>query len=501
MGMNKLYIFTPDKLGTISPGIYGHFSEHLGGVIYDGIWVGEGSDVPNIRGFRAELVEKLKAINPPMLRWPGGCFAEIYDWRDGIGPREKRPVRINWWHNHDHRYEPNEVGTDEFIFFCRLIGAEPYIAANITSMTPLDIRDWIDYCNTPNGITTYAKLREENGNPEPFNVKYWGVGNETWGGGGNMTPEVYAHEYRKYATIMSNTDPTIKLIGSGANSIDYSWTKRFMEIFASSDKIMSYFSLHYYCGSSGHPTEFTVDEWYQLLSQAAGIEYCLRRHWNYICGFGMERHAKLAIDEWGAWHPEGSGPSKGYNLFEQQNTMRDAMIAALTLNIFNNNCDKVEIAAIAQLVNNLHTLFLASGHNLITTPTYHIFDMYKGHQGGEAIRTAVDKNEDITFKNPNNGRESHIPKLSFSASIKDSKLTLTIANLSHDTSEVLSLEPIGIKLADSAQIGILTHTDYHAHNTFEDPENVKAEYKTADISDGVVTVPAASIVAITVDIV
>ena len=499
--MNNLYIFSPEKIGTISPNIYGHFAEHLGGVIYDGMWVGESSNVPNIKGFRAELVEKLKAINPPILRWPGGCFAETYDWRDGIGPRDKRPVRLNWWTTHGDRREPNEVGTDEFVYFCRLIGAEPYIAANVTTLKPLDIRDWIDYCNSPRGTTTYAKLREQNGNPEPFGVKYWGVGNETWGGGGNMTAEVYAHEYRRYAMIMSNTDPSIKLIGSGANANDFSWTKRFMEVFSTSDKIMSYFSLHYYCWGSGNPVAFNTNEWYQQLVQAAGIENCLRRHWNYICGFGMEKYAKLCIDEWGAWHPEGSGPSKGYNLFEQQSSMRDAMVAALTLNIFNNNCDKVAIAAVAQLVNCLHSLFLASGPNLITTPTYHVFDMYKGHQGGEAVKTVVDNNEDITFTSPVNGRESHINKLSYSASIKDGKLTLTVANLSHDTSEVLQLVPIGIKLAGTAQIGILTHSDYHAHNTFEDPENVKAEYKSIDISDGVLTIPAASIIALTADII
>ncbi len=498
--MNKLYIFYPEKLGTISSEIYGHFSEHIGGVIYDGIWVGENSDIPNIRGFRAELVEKLKKIKPAILRWPGGCFAETYDWRDGIGPRDKRPVRINWWHQNDHRYEPNEVGTDEFVYFCRLIGAEPYFAANITSTTPLDIRDWIDYCNTPNGLTTYAKLREANGNPEPFNIKYWGVGNETWGGGGNMTPEMYAHEYRKYAVVMNNSAPDLQLIGSGANHSDYNWTKNFMEVFANSDRAMKYFSLHYYCGSSGNPTEFNTNEWYQLLSQANSIDYSLNRHWSYIRGFGMENHARLAIDEWGTWHPGGSGPSKGYNLFEQQNTMRDAMVAALTLNIFNNNCDKVKIATIAQLVNNLQSLFLAGGDNLIATPTYHVFDLYKGHQEGEAVKTAVDNNEEILFSNPRDGRESHISKLSVSASHKNGKMTITIANLSADTSEKLCLAPIGIKLGGNVEIGILTHSDYHAHNTFENAENVKAEYKTVELTDGVITVPAASIVCVTADI-
>ncbi|MDD4773124.1 MAG: alpha-L-arabinofuranosidase C-terminal domain-containing protein [Eubacteriales bacterium] len=498
--MKNLYLYMPEKLGTIAPEIYGYFSEHIGGVIYDGIWVGEHSSIPNIRGFRSALVEKLKQINPSVLRWPGGCFAETYDWRDGIGPRDKRPVRINWWHQNDNRYEPNEVGTDEFVDFCRLIGAQPYFAANITATTPLDIRDWIDYCNTPHGVTSYEKLREANGNPEPFNIKYWGVGNETWGGGGNMTPEVYAHEFRKYAVIMNNSAPGLELIGSGANHSDYNWTKGFMEEFSNSERHMNGFSLHYYCGSSGNPTQFSIDEWYQLLSQAASIEYCLRRHWSYICGFGMERCAKLVIDEWGTWHPDGSGPSKGYNLFEQQNTIRDAAVAALTLNIFNNNCDKIKMATIAQLINNLQSLFLSSGEHFITTPTYHVFDLYKGHQGGSAIKSTIENNEDIAFANPHNGHGNHIQKISVSASHKNNKMTVTIANLSADTSENIRLIPVGAVLDENVEIGMLNHMDYHAHNTFENPENVKAVYKKVILTDSIINVPAASVISITADI-
>ena len=191
--MLNLHIHGDDPIATAAPELYGHFAEHIGGVIYDGIWVGRDSKVPNITGFRKEIVEKLRAIHAPVVRWPGGCFAEIYDWRDGIGPVEERPTRINWWWKNDGRYEPNTVGTHEFCEFCQLIGAEPYFAANITATTPLDIRDWVDYCNSPAGTTTLAKLREKNGSKEPFNVRYWGVGNETWGGGGNMTGEMYAH--------------------------------------------------------------------------------------------------------------------------------------------------------------------------------------------------------------------------------------------------------------------------------------------------------------------
>ena len=222
--MNKVYLTFPKKRGTISPSLYGVLAEHIGGVIYDGIYVGENSNVENIKGFRKFIIEKMKEAGVSIVRWPGGCFAETYDWKDGIGPKENRPIRRNWWAVNDNRLENNEVGTDEFLQFCELCEAEPYVAANMTSTTPLDIRDWVDYCNSPAGSTTMAKLREENGHKEPYNVKYWGVGNETWGGGGNMTAERTAMEFRRYGVIMNNTCPEIKLIGCGANAFDYAWT-------------------------------------------------------------------------------------------------------------------------------------------------------------------------------------------------------------------------------------------------------------------------------------
>jgi alpha-N-arabinofuranosidase len=469
--MKRLYLMAPEKIGIIKPELYGHFSEHIGGVIYDGIWVGKNSTVPNINGFRKELVEKLRKIKPPVLRWPGGCFSETYNWRDGIGPQDKRPIRINWWNALDGRYEPNEVGINEFVEFCGLIGAKPYIAANITSMTPLDIRNWIDYCNSPKGTTTFAKEREANGAPEPFNIRYWGIGNENWGGGGNMTPETYAHEFRKYAVVADNTSRDLCLIGCGANSFDYDWTKRFLEIFRSSEKHMKGLSIHYYCGQSGDPVNFNESEWYQLLTQANEMDTLVNRHWNIIKGFGMESNAALVVDEWGCWHRDGSGPSKGYNLFEQQSTMRDAVVSALTLNIFNNNCEKIMMANAAQLVNNLHTLFLAGGNNCITTPTYHVFDMFKEHQGGVAIKTVID-NEIIKYKNPW-GNDAEIKKLSVSASVKDGYITLTAVNVSACDDETVELSPVGFNFEDDCELTVLFNDDYHAHNTFEDPEAVR----------------------------
>lgn len=490
--MKKLYVLTPDSIGVVSPEIYGHFTEHIGGVFYDGIWVGEDSPIPNIRGLRLELIECFRKIRPSVVRWPGGCFAETYNWRDGIGERSKRPVRINWWQRSDGRYEANHVGTHEFIDFCRLVGAEPYFAANMTSTTPLDIRDWIDYCNSPRGTTSYAVLREKNGSPEPFNVRYWGVGNENWGGGGNMTPETYAHEYRKYAAVMENTAPGLCLVGCGPNGSDYDWTRRFLDVFASSGRMMGAYSMHYYCGSSGHAVTFSENEWYQLLFQANQMEAILSRHWNIIRGFGLEDQASLFVDEWGCWHPAGSGPSKGSNLFEQQSSMRDAVVTALTLNIFNNNCDKVKMANVAQLANNLHTLFFASGDKFCVTPAYHIYDMFKEHQGARAVRILTESGQ-IEFTPPGGGR-NFINRLSVSASVKGSFLTLTAANLSASESETLEPVFVGIDIGGKAETILLSHRDIHACNTFESPDEISPVY--GECGSDHITLPPASVMTL-----
>lgn len=485
--MKKICLIYPKKIGMIAPEIYGHFTEHLGGVIYDGLWVGKDSSVPNIRGFRKEIVEKLKAIHAPVLRWPGGCFAETYDWRDGIG--KERPIRLNWWTGSDGRYESNEVGTHEFMDLCEMTGAKPYFAANLTSVTPLHIRNWMDYCLSPKGSTTLAKEREENGHPEPFDIPYCGVGNENWGGGGNMLPETYANEYRKFAIVMNNIAPKVDLIACGTNGKDYDWAHGLMPILFTSDKnnaskCINGFAIHCYCGGAGDVLNFTEEEWTQLLIQANEIEAVILRNWHIICGHNMEEHCKLVIDEWGCWHPEGSGPSKGDNLFEQQGTMRDAMVAALTLNIFNRNCDKVKMANIAQLVNCLHSLFLVSGEKCIETPTYHVFDLYQGHQGAKAIDTFVTDNEEFASS------------VSVSASCKDGKTLVTIGNLSCNEDVEISLDGMGIELPDTGTARILAHEDMHAHNTFENPDEVVPVTMTFDPRKPF-TVPKAGIAALT----
>lgn len=479
--MKKIYLIYPKKNGRIAPEIYGHFTEHIGGVFYDGIWVGKDSNIPNINGFRKEIIEKLKKINAPVIRWPGGCYAETYDWRDGIG--EDRPIRRNWWDYRDNRYETNEVGTHEFMEFCELVGADAYFAANITTVTPMHIRNWMDYCLSPMGSTTLAKEREKNGHPEPFNIPYWGVGNENWGGGGNMTPDFYANEFRRFSAVMHNVAQDVELYACGSDGMNYDWTDGLMRNTRTCEKHMNGFAMHYYCGMAGDTVSFTKEEWTKLLKQAALMEDIIKRNWNIISGYGMEENAKLVIDEWGCWHQEGSGPSKGYNLFEQQSTMRDAMVTALTLNIFNKHCDKIRMANVAQLVNNLHALFLANEENCITTPTYHVFDMYKEHQGADSIEVAVTDNDEFESS------------LTVSASVKGGKTLVTVGNLSCSEDAEFVIEAVGEAVGKNAELILLYSDDMHAHNTFDAPENVSPVKAEADISKAI-TIPKGAILAI-----
>ena len=484
--------------GTISPMIYGHFAEHIGGVFYDGLWVGEDSKVENIRGFRKALVESFARIHPPVLRWPGGCFAETYDWRDGIGPRDQRPERVNWWYSYDKRTESNQVGTHEFIDFCRMVGAEPYIAANMTSTTPLHIRNWMEYCNFPEGTTTLARERAQNGSPEPFNVKYWGIGNENWGGGGQMSPEMNAREYIRYSTICNSIGKgSMNFIICGANGHDVAWTRRVMREWADRHHHSAPtwgMSIHYYCGTAGAPQTFTEDEWYQQLFQADRMRSIVDDHRAAMDEFDPERKLGMVIDEWGCWHKDGSGPSHGYNLFEQQSSMRDAMVAAMTLNIFNNRCDVVAMANVAQLCNNLHSLYLAGGEHFVETPNYHIFDMFQTHQGGRHIAASVvcDEAEREGFR--------PLEMLSASASEKDGKLTITLANLSLTESQSVKLTAIGGSVAGKAKMTTLHHADVHACNTFEEPRAVvPTTVETVLEENAVIEVPAAGIVAVVIE--
>lgn len=496
--MNNICLVFTESKGMINRNIYGHFSEHIGSVFYDGLWVGEDSEVPNIRGFRKSLVESFKKINPPVLRWPGGCFAESYDWRNGIGDRSKRPVTVNWWYKNDKRTEPNQIGTHEFVDFCRLVGAEPYFAANITSMTPLEIRNWIEYCNFPENLTSLSKLRGENGDIAPLNVKYWGIGNENWGGGGNMTPQMYAREFKKYREICESVNISdCKFIACGPNGHDFNWTKGFFEEYRYNGRHQGSFygfAPHYYCGSAGHPLEFSEDEYYQMLSQANGMEELLRRHRAIMDFYDPDKTLGLVVDEWGCWHQGGTGPSKGYNLFEQQSTIRDALVAGLTLNIFNNNCDIVVMANIAQLCNNLHSLYLAGENNFVETPNYFVFDMYKTHQNAKQIKI-IDDFEILQVK-----ERADIKSVSSSASVNENgDITITLVNLDYSNDKEVALSAFGGDISGNANITVLTADDPRTHNTFNNPKAVQpAAYNISIKSGDMLKLPKSSVVSVVI---
>ncbi len=473
--MKEICLLYPEKLGTIAPELYGHFTEHIGGVIYDGIWVGPDSAVPNIRGFRRELVEKLRAISPAVIRWPGGCFAEAYRWQDGIGA--DRPTRPSWWTTRNAgRTESNAVGTHEFADFCELVGAKPYFAVGVTSTTPMDARDWMDYCLSPRGSTTLACLREKNGHPEPFEIPYWGIGNENWGEGGNMSAESYAMEYRRFATVMENLvrdDPRYDFFAGGPDAKQYHWTRGLLGNLSASTAKLNGMSFHYYyyCKDAKSTISFTPEEWDAAIKRGSLIEELICRHYAIAQGYCMEGKARLVIDEWGCWYPDDeTGPAKGYNLYEQQSTMRDAVYAAMTLNIFNNHCDKIRMANIAQLCNNIQSLFLAGGEHCITTPTYHVFDLFKTHQGGQAIRTLVEDNAEPT------------DRVSVSASEKNGVLTVTLANCSCHREQSVSLSLLGADWQGKANGRLLACEDLHAHNRFDAPDTVSPHADTWDLT-------------------
>ena len=485
--MRKITVVLPETISRIAPEIYGHFSEHIGGVFYGGLWVGKDSKIPNVKGFRKDAVELLRKIKAPVIRWPGGCFAETYDWRDGIG--KNRPTRINWWYYHDQRLETNEVGTHEFMDLCEAVGAKPYFAMNVTSVTPMQARNWMDYCLSPRGSTTLALEREKNGHPESFDIPYWGVGNENWGGGGNMTGDYYANEYRRFATVMHNVSRCFggKLVAGGANGKDYKWTRDLAGNLSQSAAPVDAMSFHYDTGTKFDALDLSDEAWYSMMNKALGIEEAIERHYAVVKGFGMEKKMPLVIDEWGSWYPEGSGPSKGYNLFEEQSTMRDAVITAINLNIFNNHSDKIAMANVAQVCNNLHCLFLSDGKRLITTPTYHVFDMFKEHQGAEAVRTLVEDNDEPERK------------LSVSASVKDGRLFVTIANLSLERDVKTRLELFGCRKSAFVSATRLAQSDPADHNTFEEPEKVKPCGVDLD-TKSTLTFPKASVTSIVIDV-
>ena len=489
----RIDILPDEPLGTISPEIYGHFTEHLGGCIYDGIWVGENSKIPNVGGIRKELIDSLKRIKPPVIRWPGGCFADSYNWRDGVGPRNSRPTRTNFWADTDvlkklkkgpQKYEPNQFGTNEFAHFCKAVGAEPYFAANLRSLDADDFSGWIEYCNSPAGSTTNADLRAKGGDAEPFPVKIWGVGNESWGCGGNFTGDEYAVEFRRFTERVPKFGLNLDFVASGPNVADYAWTRTFLSKLTEKSKgpLRNVFglALHYYCGTTGNGQSTGFDEagWYKLLHNATYMEELVTNHWAIMGETDSQHHVKLVVDEWGAWHKTDPSIDPAY-LWAYYPTLRDALVSGLTLDTFNRHPDKVALASAAQLINNIHTSFIAVGERFTVTPVFHVFEMYQGHQGGTSVRTLISAaplsglpvdTKPMSSDIPVTGKEAAPPLagLSGSCSLKGKQATLTIVNPDLKHAQETEIAIRGARVA-SASATVLSSTDMRAHNTLDQP--------------------------------
>jgi alpha-L-arabinofuranosidase len=517
---SNIEILLDEPLGTISPNIYGHFTEDLSGVIYDGVWVGKDSKVPNIDGIRKELVEQMRRIHAPIVRYPGGCFADSYGWRDGIGPADKRPRRTNFWAGGErpdaqasHKYDPNQFGTDEFARFCKLIGAQPYLAANVRSLPPEQFDRWVEYCNSPAGSTTLAGMRAASGYPEPFDVRYWGIGNESWGCGGNFTPQEYAVEFRRFTTWVPGYGVPLSFIASGPDSGDWSWTRGFLEgmVHKGPSQLRSVYglSLHYYTwnlsrGRTESWTEGKADalnfepvDWYELLRQGEVMQSLIDGHWEIMGEFDKEHHIKLVVDEWGPWYKPGSEITPEDQL-EQMPTLRDAVFSGMTLDIFNRNPEKVAIAACAQLINCLNSLYLAHENQFCVTPVGHIFQMYAAHQGGQSLRT-IFLAPDVHYDR--DGKPATFWGLKGSASLHDKELVLTVVNsdVSQPRETAIRVRGAAIK---SGTATVLTAPDIHAHNTFGQPDAVVPASKEITVQGPGLTwtFPPASVTKLTLSL-
>jgi alpha-N-arabinofuranosidase len=488
--MKNTLVINADQDGpTINRHIYGHFAEHLGRCIYEGFWVGENSEIPNTRGIRNDVVEALRQLKIPNLRWPGGCFADEYHWMDGIGPREARPSIVNThWGS---VVENNHFGTHEFFDLCEMLEAEPYICGNVGSGSVKEMSQWVEYCTHPGG-TPMSELRKQNGREEPWKLKYFGVGNESWGCGGNMRPEYYADEYRRYGTFVRNYDKNkVYKIACGANSGDYEWTEVLMR---RAGGFMDGLSLHYYTmtgswSSKGKATQFSDEEWFLALKAGLKIEELVQRHGAIMERYDPEKRVGMIMDEWGAWWDVEEGTNPGF--LYQQNALRDAMIAGLSLNIFNQHCDRLHMANIAQTINVLQAMILTDGARMLLTPTYHVFEMYKVHHDATLLPMHLSSTEYSIS-------EKSIPSLNASAS-KDAsgRIHLTLCHTDPTQSAEISIELRGANLQNGSG-RVLTDSKLNAHNTFDDPHAVTPRALTDeefkhDHSRLLVTLPPASI--------
>jgi alpha-N-arabinofuranosidase len=479
-GQNEISLDAGAANQTINKQIYGHFAEHLGRCVYGGFYVGENSKIPNTAGVRNDVVAALKKLKIANLRWPGGCFADTYHWKDGIGPKDKRPLMVNtWWGGVT---ENNSFGTHDFLNMCELIGTDPYLAGNVGSGTVQELTDWVQYVNFK-GESPMSNLRKQNGREKPWNVKFWGVGNEAWGCGGNMRPEYYADTYRKYATFMTGwSEGNIMRIASGANSADFNWTEVLMKNIPLN--MLGGLALHHYSvidwNRKGPATGFTEEQYFTTMKRALFMDSLVIKHSAIMDKYDPRKRVALVVDEWGGWYDVEPGTNPGF--LYQQNTMRDAMIAGVTLNIFHNHADRVRMANLAQTINVLQAVLLTNDEKIILTPTYHVMEMYNVHQDAKLLPLTIKTNDYVQ------GNQK-LPAVSCSAS-KDS---LGVTHISLVNIDSKKAQDITVTLKGGKYTGItgriLTSEKVQDFNSFENPDKIKpTPFKGASLKENTVSV-------------
>jgi alpha-L-arabinofuranosidase len=480
----KLEIFPDVTLHKVNNNIYGQFIEHLGKCIYGGIWVGKESPIPNINGIRIDTIDALKNLEIPVLRYPGGCFADSYHWMDGIGEHNKRPKRLNIWWNQP---EKNEFGTHEFMEFCNLIGTEPYICLNMGSGTIEEARSWVEYCNS-NQDTTLVKMRRENGAEKPFNVKYWGVGNENWVCGGNMRPEYYADLYRRFSTYIRKTGgEDIKLIACGSYPSFIEWDERYLESMKGAESLVDFISLHIYTGWTLPCLEFTETEYHKLISDIGIMERNLKRAINLTEAYSKKDHKiGVIMDEWGTWYKEAVVEN---GLF-QQNTLMDALFTAVSFHTFHNLGESLHMTNMAQTANVLQSLILTKGDQLIKTPTYHVFELFKPHRNSSLLYHKLEQ--------PKNNYKSDYDLLSVSISKSENEIFVSLVNLDLEDTFEIELDFNARDEYSLKEIKKIGAEKLNIHNNFDEPENIKIEnMKLSSQESNVIKIGPISILTLT----
>ena len=485
----EIVVLNKDKAPTISKHIYGHFAEHLGRCIYDGIYVGDKSPIANTNGVRNDIIKALQELKVPNLRWPGGCFADTYHWKDGIGAKNERPSIVNrWWGG---TTENNSFGTHEFLDLCEILGTEPYLAGNVGSGTPRELDEWVQYVNYKPG-SPMADLRVKNGRKSPWNVSIWGVGNEMWGCGGNMTAEYYVNLYKQYATFMPSGNSKLFRIASGANGDDYHWTEVLMRDIPKS--LIEGVAMHWYTvidwAKKGHSTNFDESVYFESMKQALRMEELVTKHSEIMDKYDPEKKVALIVDEWGGWY-EPDDTAK-WGVLYQQNTIRDAMIAGVTLNIFNNHADRVRGANLAQVVNVLQSVILTDKEKMLLTPTYYVMKMYNVHQDAQLIPLKIESPKYVLDN-------KELPAVSVSASKdKNGLIHISLVNIdSQKQNKVkINVQQLGLKNISGQILTAPKITDY---NSFENSDKIKpAVFKSFTIKNNQleITLPPHSVVVL-----